>query len=103
MASTSSSKSSTGYGSVSSASKKATGIARAAQKRTFHFFVRVTDEDGNTIPNAKLKVERIMTDARKVVEFLDTPEYATSGLIRIKHEVIATPRGGEVDGATSVG
>jgi hypothetical protein len=101
MASTTSSKSSTGS-SFSSALKKA-AVTRAAQKRTFHFFIRVTDEDGNTIPNAKLKVERIMTDARKVVEFLDTPEYATSGLTRIKHEVVANPRGGESDGATSVG
>jgi hypothetical protein len=101
MASTTTSKSSTGS-SYGSSIKKAVQ-QRAAQKRTFHFFVRVTDEDGNTIPNAKLKVERIMTDARKVVEFLDTPEYATSGLIRIKHEVVANPRGGETDGATSVG
>lgn len=76
---------------------------RAPQKRTFHFFVRVTDEAGNVIPNAKLQVDRIMSDARKVVEFLDTPEYATSGLTRIKHEVIANKRGEESDGATSVG
>lgn len=76
---------------------------RAPQKRTFHFFVQVTDESGNTIPGAKLKVDRIMSDARKVVEFLDTPEYATSGLTRIKHEVIANKRGEESDGATSVG
>lgn len=76
---------------------------RSQQKRTFHFFVRVTDEAGNTIPGAKLQVDRIMSDARKVVEFLDTPEYAQSGLTRIKHEVIADKRGGERDGATQVG
>jgi hypothetical protein len=84
-----------------SAAKKSTA-QRAPQKRTFHFFVRVTDEQGNHIPGAKLEVERIMTDARKVVDFLDTPEYAQSGLTRVKHEVIATKRG-EEDGATSVG
>ena len=77
--------------------------ARAPQRRTFHFFVRVTDENGNVIPGAKLQVDRIMSDARKVVEFLDTPEYANSGLTRIKHEVVANKRGEEVDGATSVG
>jgi hypothetical protein len=88
--------------STSSAAKKAEK-ARAPQKRTFHFFVRVTDEAGNPIPNARLQVDRIMSDARKVVEFLDTPEYATSGLTRVKHEVVANKRGEEFDGATTVG
>jgi len=88
--------------SIGSAAKKAVA-ARQAQKRTFHFFVRVTDEQGNVIPGAKLQVDRIMSDARKVVEFLDTPEYATSGLTRIKHEVVSNKRGEESDGATSVG
>jgi len=86
--------------SGSSAKKQ---VNRAPQKRTFHFFCRVTDEAGNPIPGAKLQVDRIMSDARKVVEFLDTPEYANSGLTRIKHEVIANKRGEETDGATSVG
>jgi hypothetical protein len=89
-------------GSASSSSK-AKQQNRAPQKRTFHFFVRVTDEAGNVIPGAKLQVDRIMSDARKVVEFLDTPEYADSGLTRVKHEVIANKRGEESDGATSVG
>jgi hypothetical protein len=88
---------------IAGAVKKAATNVRAAQKRTFHFFIRVTDEHDNVIPGAKLTVDRIMTDARKVVEFLDTLEYATSGLTRIKHEVVATARGGEEDGATSVG
>ena len=89
--------------SASSSSTAKKQVNRAPQKRTFHFFVRVTDEAGNVIPGAKLQVDRIMSDARKVVEFLDTPEYATSGLTRIKHEVIANKRGEESDGATSVG
>lgn len=78
-------------------------VNRAPQKRTFHFFVRVIDEQGNVIPGARLQVDRIMSDARKVVEFLDTPEYASSGLTRVKHEVIANKRGDLEDGATSVG
>jgi len=88
---------------VGSASSSKKPVQRAPQKRTFHFFVRVTDEAGNVIPGAKLQVDRIMSDARKVVEFLDTPEYSTSGLTRIKHEVLANKRGEESDGATSVG
>ncbi len=98
MATPSKSASSSAYSNL----KKAVA-QRAAQKRTFHFFVRVTDEDGHPIPGAKLQVDRIMSDARKVVEFLDTPEYAQSGLTRIKHEVVANKRGEETDGSTSVG
>jgi len=75
---------------------------RAPQKRTFHFFIRVVDENGTPVQGAKLKVERIITDARKVIEFMDTPEYADLGLTRVKHEIIATKRG-EQDGATQVG
>jgi len=86
--------------SISSAKKQ---VNRAPQKRTFHFFLRVTDANGTVIPGSKLQVDRIMTDARKVVEFLDTPEYANSGLTRVKHEIIANTRGEEKDGATSVG
>jgi hypothetical protein len=87
---------------LGSAVKKAVAN-RAAQKRTFHFFLRVTDEQGNVIPNAKLQVDRIMSDARKVIEFLDTPEYANSGLTRIKHEVISSKRGELESGSSSVG
>ena len=77
--------------------------ARPQQKRTFHFFLKITDEAGNVIPGAKLEVARIISDARKVIEFMDTPDYADKGLTRVKHEVIANKRGGEDDGATSVG
>jgi cell division septum initiation protein DivIVA len=86
--------------SLSSAKKQ---VNRAPQKRTFHFFVQVTDEAGNVIPGAKLKVDRIISDARKVIEFMDTPNYADLGLTRIKHEIVSNKRGGEDDGATSVG
>jgi len=86
---------------ASGSTKKA--VQRAPQKRTFHFFVSVTDADGNPIQGAKLKVDRIISDARKVIEFMDTPEYASLGLTRIKHEVVANKRGEESDGATSVG
>jgi len=77
-------------------------VNRAPQKRTFHFFIKVVDESGNPIQGAKLKVERIITDARKVIEFMDTPDYADMGLTRVKHEIISTKRG-EQDGATQVG
>ena len=77
-------------------------INRAPQKRTFHFFLKVVDENGTPIQGAKLKVDRIITDARKVIEFMDTPDYADLGLTRVKHEVISTKRG-EQDGATQVG
>jgi hypothetical protein len=87
--------------SVSSLGKKKND--RAPQKRTFHFFMRVVDEQGNVIPGAKLQVERIISDARKVIEFMDTPDFANLGLTRVKHEVIANKRGGEDDGASSVG
>jgi hypothetical protein len=49
MATPSKSASSSAYSSL----KKAVA-QRAAQKRTFHFFVRVTDEQGNVILGAKL-------------------------------------------------
>lgn len=77
-------------------------VNRAPQKRTFHFFIKVVDENGTPISGAKLKVERIITDARKVIEFMDTPDYADLGLTRVKHEIISTKRG-ETDGATQVG
>jgi hypothetical protein len=95
-----------GPSTARSTSSTATGKKpkpRPQQKRTFHFFLKVTDESGAIIPGAKLHVERIISDARKVIEFMDTPEYATLGLTRVKHEVIANKRGGEDDGATSVG
>ena len=77
-------------------------VQRAQQKRTFHFFVKITDDAGNVIPGAKLTVDRIITDARKVIEFMDTSDYANKGLTRVKHEIIASKRG-EEDGASSVG
>jgi hypothetical protein len=82
--------------------KKAKQVNRAPQKRTFHFFLKMTDAAGNPVVGGKLKVERIITDARKVIEFMDTPDYADMGLTRVKHEIISTKRG-ESDGATEVG
>jgi hypothetical protein len=83
-------------------STKKKAANRAPQKRTFHFFLKVVDEAGNPIQGAKLKVDRIISDARKVIEFMDTPDYPSLGLTRVKHEVISTRRG-EQDGATQVG
>jgi hypothetical protein len=74
---------------------------RAPQKRTFHFFIKVVDASGNPVQGARLHVERIITDARKVIEYMDTPDYPNLGLTRVKHEIISTKRG-EADGATEV-
>lgn len=75
---------------------------RGPQRKLFHFFVRIVDASGNPIQGAQLQVERIISDARKVIEFMDEPGYADKGLTRIKHEVIATTRG-DRDGASQVG
>ena len=85
---------------ASNANKKTT--SRGPLKRTFHFFVKITDSAGNVIPDAKLNVERIISDARKVIEFMDQPGYTDLGLTRIKHEVVSTKKG-ETDGETKVG
>lgn len=77
-------------------------VQRGPLKRTFHFFVKITDSAGNVIPDAKLSVDRIISDARKVIEFMDQPGFADLGLTRIKHEVVSTKKG-ETDGATQVG
>lgn len=84
-----------------SSARKATK-PRGPQKRTFHFFMKVVDANGTPIPGAQLRVERIISDARKVIEFMDTPEFNSLGLTRVKHEVHSTPRG-DVDGESSVG
>lgn len=76
--------------------------SRGPQKRTFHFFMKVVDANNQPIPGAQLRVERIISDARKVIEFMDTPDYNSLGLTRVKHEVHSTPRG-DVDGESSVG
>lgn len=55
-------------------------VKRGPQKRVFHIFYR-TGADGN------LEIANVLTDARKVVDFIDTPEYASQGLKRFKYEV----------------
>ena len=80
-------KPATSSSSTSTANAKKKNAPRQAQKRTFHFFVKVLDANGAVIPGAQLHVEKIMSDARKVVEFLDTPDYANLGLTRIKYEM----------------
>lgn len=77
---------------TSAAGGKKAKQQRGPQKRTFHFFIKVVDGAGNVIPGASLKVERIITDARKVIEFMDTPDFASLGLTRIKYETTAEPR-----------
>lgn len=58
--------------------------ARGPQTRRFYFFLKVLDAAGNPIEGATIAVDRVMSDARKVLEFADSPEAA--GLKRVKYE-----------------
>ena len=60
-------------------------VKRGPQKRVFHIFDRA-GADGN------LEIVNVLTDARKVVDFIDTPEYAQQGLKRFKYEVTSQVR-----------
>lgn len=75
--------------------------ARAPQKRVFHVFYRATTTDGSPVPdNVKVEINTIMSDARKVVEFMDSPE--AEGLKRYKHEIVSNNKGETVsEGAAS--
>lgn len=65
---------------------------RAPQKRVLHIFY-APKADGNGI-----EIINVMSDARKVIEFMDSAEYLdTPGIKRYKHEVISEPRGGSDD------
>lgn len=64
--------------------------ARGPQKRTFHFFVRAVDANGAVIEGASLEIGKVITDARKVIEYMDSPE--SNGYKRVKYEIVSTPR-----------
>lgn len=74
---------------------------RAPQKRVFHVFYKTSTTDGSPVPdNVKVEIVTMMTDARKVVEFMDSPD--ADGLKRYKHEIVSNPRGEIVsEGAAS--
>lgn len=70
--------------------------APRAVKRVSHVFYKATTNDGSPVPsNVTVEVVTILTDARKVVEFMDSDESA--GLKRFKYETVSTPRGAEDD------
>jgi hypothetical protein len=68
---------------------------RGPIKRVFHIFYKATDENGNPASGVKISIDRVMSDARKVVDFMDSPE--AEGLKRFKYEVISVQR---ADGTT---
>lgn len=69
--------------------------ARGPQKRVMHIFYRtVTGADGQPA----VEIANVMSDARKVLEYVDSPEYQQAGLKRFKYELVSTPRAdGEED------
>lgn len=75
--------------------------SRAPQKRVFHIFYKAETTDGSPVPdNVKVTIATIMSDARKVVEFMDSP--AAEGLKRYKHEIVSNAKGETVaEGAAS--
>jgi hypothetical protein len=70
--------------------------APRAIKRVSHVFYKASTNDGSPVPaNVTVEVVTILTDARKVVEFMDSDESA--GLKRFKYETISTPRDADAD------
>jgi len=72
--------------------KTAAKTSRGPQKRSLHIFYRA---DGN----GGVEIVNVMTDARKVLEYVDSPEYKQSGFQRFKFDLVSEPRGskGEAD------
>lgn len=71
------------------ASKNTANAAKAPrgpQKRSLHIFYRADGQGGVEIVN-------VMTDARKVLEYVDSADYKTSGLQRFKFDLVSEPRG----------
>ncbi len=77
--------------------------ARGPQRRVFHVFYRPVTIDGSPVPdNVKVDIVTIMSDARKVVDFMDSP--AAAGLKRYKHEIVSNAKGeAESEGAAKDG
>lgn len=75
--------------------------ARGPQKRVMHIFYKATTNDGTPVPsNVVVEIANVMSDARKVLEFVDSEAYRAAGLQRFKYELVSTPRGdGEEDHA----
>jgi hypothetical protein len=85
---------------LSESGEKKSAAPRGPQKRTFHLFYRAVDANGTPVDGVNVEIVQVITDARKVIEFMDSPDSA--GLKRKKYEIVSTPRGdGEDDEAAS--
>ncbi len=71
-------------------------VQRQPQKRILHIFYKATT-DASGQPS--LEIVNVFSDARKVVEFFDSP--ASEGTKRYKYEVVSEPRGGSDTGEAS--
>jgi hypothetical protein len=69
-------------------SKNATA-ARGPQKKVFSF---ILDKQALLDNNFKSAVVGVYTDARKLVEFMDSDAYDNSRHFRVKYEAISNPR-----------
>lgn len=58
--------------------------------RIQHIFYRAVDTEGNSVDGIKLDVVAVFTDARKVVDFMDSEQAA--GLKRFVHKTTTMPR-----------
>jgi hypothetical protein len=67
--------------------------ARAPQKRVFHIFYKTNISDAG---EPTIQIVKIMSDARKVVDFLDSDAFQGQGLKRYKHEVVSDAKGDTV-------
>jgi hypothetical protein len=69
---------------------------RGPQKKVFSF---ILDKQALLDNNFKAAVVGVFTDARKLVEFMDSDAYDTSRHFRVKYETISNPRNEEAVGS----
>jgi FKBP-type peptidyl-prolyl cis-trans isomerase (trigger factor) len=72
-------------------------VSRGPQKKVFSF---ILDKQALLDNNFKSAVVGVYTDARKLVEFMDSDAYDTSRHFRVKYEAISNPRNAEMDDGT---
>ena len=71
---------------------------RAPQKRVLHIFYKAGTPGADGTPT--LEIVNVLSDARKVVDFMDTDVYTGGGVKRYKYEIISEPRdSGEAEAA----
>lgn len=69
---------------------------RAPQKRVLHIFYKSAPDANGELA---VQIVKVMSDARKVVDYLDSPEFQGQGIKRYKHEIVADAKGDLTDGA----